>query len=126
MKRVCRRLFSSSSRDEFLFLGDSVLMEKLKALQSRFSVIASQLEEAANHDVVIKLQKEKTELAASASLVASLVQLEKALDECEELERSPDQDPEMAKFVQEEKMRLQGEIASVEQVRRFFFFFFFL
>ncbi len=119
--RRCFRLFSSvsatSREDEFLFLGNKMLLEKLKDLSKRFAAIGAQLEEASQHELVVKLKKEQTDLSLTASLVESLLGLEKAFDECEEIERVPNQDPEMLKFVVEEKARLHGEITAVEQVK---------
>jgi hypothetical protein len=128
MKRVCRRLFWSSPvppvsrEEEFLFLGNKGLMEKLAGLQSRHVAIEAKLDETLQHEVVVKLKREQSELSKTVLLVETLLGLEKAFDECEQLERAPDQDIDLLKFVAEEKTRLQGEIMSVEQVSLHVFF----
>jgi hypothetical protein len=117
MKRGCQCLFWGAAREEgFLILGDKVLWGKIDGLKARFETVGLLLQETAHHEEVVKLRKEQTELSTVASLIDELHRLENSLIECEDMEKSSDKDPELIKFIAEEKTKTVAEILNVEEV----------
>ncbi len=120
MKRGFRLLAVSVSEaataEEFLFLRNKPLLEGLDGVVARFAKLKEQLETRTGHgEEVVRLMKQQTELEEVTGLITTLRQLEKTLEECEQIGRDAEQEEEMVRMAEEEKNSTLREIAEVEE-----------